>query len=330
MSVGLREIIERYQKRLTKAVEDGNNDEQFSCLLFALQLPSICARLDFPRDKYEAFYFDNGNPRDKKLYIKWLKKNYNSLVLLSLDFLTFEDFCLAVYELRCNLTHEGILASNEKLQGIRFLSVKCFGVGLGDEQYISLSYLCNKLFDCALESVSTITVSIREGFANQSGCFLLSDNSYTLSYSSKLAVTDTASLAVDTSELPDTLCEARKRADEFLRKKSDRELALYLLYDYLSHWQVPVFDEMESHFKKKHTRRDDEFSKEMDCSVGGKVTEDRIARLKSLSKSGIFRAKDDVPSYYSIYILSLDTEAYLEMTKIVDEFCDFIKRGKQV
>ena len=323
MSVGLREIIEWYQKRLTKAIEDGNNDEQFSCLMFALQLPSMCARLDFPRDKYKQFYSD-GNPKDRKLYIAWLKKYYKSLVTLSLDFLTFEEFCLAVYELRCNLTHAGILASNEKLQGIRFLSVKCFGMGLGDEQYISFSYLCNALFACALESVSMITVSIREGFANQSGCYLLSDNSYTISYISKLAATDTASLVVDTSELPDTLFEARKQAGEFLGKKSDREIALYFLHDYLSHWQVPVFDEMGKHFAK----RDDEFSREIDCSVGGAVTEDKIVRLKPLSKPEIFRAKDDIPSFYGVYILSLDAGAYREMKKIVREFEQFIQRGK--
>lgn len=328
MSVGLREIIERYQKRLTKVVEDGNNDEQFSCLLFALQLPSMCARLEFPRDRYEQFYSGGkrGEPKDRKLYIAWLKKYYKALVTLSLDFLTFEAFCLAVYELRCSLTHEGILASNENLQGIRFLSVKCFGVGLGDEQYISLSYLCNALFACALESVSTITVRIKEGYANQSGCYLLSDNSYTISYISKLAVTDTASLTVDTSELPDALFEARKRAEEFLVKKSDRELALYLLHDYLSHWQVPVFDEMKSHFEK----RDDEFSKEIDYSVGEEVDRARRARLKPLSKYGIFRAKDDIPSFYGVYILSVDAEVYKEMNNIAEEFKQFIQRGKDL
>lgn len=324
MSVGLREIIERYQKRLTKAVEDGNNDEQFSCLLFALQLPSICARLDFPRDKYKDFY-SGTNPHDRQLYIKWLKKNHKELVLLSLGFLTFDAFCSAVYELRCSLTHEGILASNGELHRIRFLSSKCFGIGLGDEQYISLSYLCDVLFRCALESVS-----IKEGSTNQSGCYLLSDNSYTISYGSKLAVTDTASLVVDYSELLDKLAEARKRAEEFLGKKSDIELALYLLYDYLSHWQVPVFDEMELHFSKKSIVQDAEFSKEIDCSVGEEVDRDKRVRLKPLSKFGIFRAKDDSPSFYGIYILSLDAEAYWEMKKIVGEFEQFIQRGKDL
>ena len=66
MGVGLKGIIESYKKWFTKAVENGNNDEQFSCLLFALQLPSICSRLDFPKDKreYEEFYPD-GKPKEK-------------------------------------------------------------------------------------------------------------------------------------------------------------------------------------------------------------------------------------------------------------------------
>lgn len=127
MSVGLREIIFKYKERLSKAVEKGNNDEQFSCLMFALQLPSICARLDFPRDKYEAFYSDR-KPRDRELYIKWLEKNHALLVEGSSGFLTFNDFCSAVYELRCSLVHEGILESNKRLQSIRFLSGKSSGI----------------------------------------------------------------------------------------------------------------------------------------------------------------------------------------------------------
>ena len=67
----LRDIILAHQMKLSDAVEREDNDAQFSCLMFALQLPSMCARLDFPRDKYEQFY-SGGTPRDRELYIKWL------------------------------------------------------------------------------------------------------------------------------------------------------------------------------------------------------------------------------------------------------------------
>lgn len=126
----LRDIILAHQMKLSDAVERGDNDAQFSCLMFALQLPSICARLEFPRDKYEQFY-SGGTPRDRELYIKWLEKNHALLVAVSSGFLTFNEFCSAVYELRCSLVHEGILTTNKKLQNIRFLSGKSSGISLG-------------------------------------------------------------------------------------------------------------------------------------------------------------------------------------------------------
>ena len=307
MSVGLRDIIERYQKRLAKAVEDDNNDEQFSCLMFALQLPSICARLDFPRDKYEQFY-SGGTPRDRELYIKWLEKNHALLVAMSSGFLTFNEFCSAVYELRCNLVHAGILATNKKLQNIRFLSGKSSGIGLGDKQYIPLYYLCDALFTGALDSVS-----VKEFSTNQSGGF-------SLGYNSKVAVTDADSLVVDISELADKAVDMRKRAEEFWGGKSKRESALFALYDYLAHWQLSVFDEMESHFAKDSIRRRDTLS--LEIAYYGGLDGDS---LEELGKNWVFRAKD---GNLNVYRLSVDAGVYREMQKIVREFRGFIQRGK--
>lgn len=309
MSVGLREIIFKYKERLSKAVEKGNNDEQFSCLMFALQLPSICARLDFPRDKYEAFYSDR-KPSDRELYIKWLAKNHALLVEGSSGFLTFNDFCSAVYELRCSLVHEGILESNKRLQSIRFLSGKSSGIALGDKQYIPLYYLCDALFTGALDSVS-----VKEFSTNQSGGF-------SLSYNSKVAVTEADSLVVDISELADKAVDMRKRAEEFWEKKTKRESALFALYDYLAHWQLSVFDEMESHFAKDSIRRRDTLSLEI-AYYGG--LDGGI--LEELGKNWVFRAKD---GNLNVYRLSVDAGVYREMRKIVREFEQFIQRGKDL
>lgn len=57
----LRDIILAHQMKLSDAVERGDNDAQFSCLMFALQLPSMCARLDFPKDKYEQSFIRAGS-----------------------------------------------------------------------------------------------------------------------------------------------------------------------------------------------------------------------------------------------------------------------------
>ena len=309
MGVGLRDIIMSYKERLSEAVETGNNDEQFSCLLFALQLPSICARLDFPRDKYEGFYSD-GKPYDRELYIKWLAKNRALLVEGSSGFLTFNAFYSAVYELRCNLTHEGILEQNKRLQNIRFLSGKSSGIALGDKQYIPLYYLCNALFTGALDSVS-----VREFSTNQSGGF-------SLSYNSKVVVMDADSLVVDISELSDDVVNMRKRAEEFWGNKNARESALFALHDYLAHWQLSLFDEMESHFAKDSIRRHDKFSLELPYYSG--LDGDS---LETLGKLWIFRAKD---GNFNVYRLSLDAGVYREMQKIVREFKQFIRRGKQL
>lgn len=303
----LKDIILAHQMKLSDGVERGDNDAQFSCLMFALQLPSICSRLDFPRDKYEQFY-SGGTPRDRELYIKWLEKNHALLVDVSSGFLTFNEFCSAVYELRCNLVHDGILTTNKKLQNIRFLSGKSSGISLGDKQYIPLYYLCDALFTGALDSVS-----VKEFSTNQSGGF-------SLGYNSKIAVTDTDSLVVDISELSDKAVDMRKRAEEFWGGKSKLESALFALYDYLAHWQLSVFDEMESHFAKDSIRRQDKFSLEI-AYYGGMDGDS----LEELGKMWVFRAKD---GNLNVYRLSVDAGVYREMKKIVREFRGFIWKGK--
>lgn len=303
MSVGLREIISRYKDRLSKVVEKGNNDEQFSCLMFALQLPSICARLDFPRDKYEEFY-SGKNISDKKLYIAWLKKNRRLLMAGSSGFLTFNEFCLAVYELRCSLVHEGILSGKHSEMTLGFLS-------LGAKQYIPLYYLCDRLFIGALKSVSIVEV-----YTNESDRFSL----FSIRYTDKVAITDKASLVVDYSELSDEIADARKRAEEFLGKKSKRECALFSLYHYLSHYQLSVFDDMESHFASK--RRHEKFSREIDYY--GAIDE-WLETLDKFGKHCIFRAKD---GNQHTYRFSVDAGVYREMQKVVREFKQFIQRGK--
>ena len=70
MDVNLIELIDMYRNKLDK--------DRYSCLLFALQLPSICSRIEYPnRGKYTAYYNDDGRPKDGKLYRKWIKDHYS-------------------------------------------------------------------------------------------------------------------------------------------------------------------------------------------------------------------------------------------------------------
>ena len=61
-------------------------DDHYAALLFALQLPSICGRMEFPKTEKNTgkngqnsniLYRENGNPWDKNLYFAWLKKHKN-------------------------------------------------------------------------------------------------------------------------------------------------------------------------------------------------------------------------------------------------------------
>lgn len=108
----------------------------------------------------------------------------------------------------------------------------------------------------------------------------------------------------------------RKRAEEFWGGKSKRESALFALYDYLAHWQLSVFDEMESHFAKDSIRRRDTLS--LEIAYYGGLDGDS---LEELGKNWVFRAKD---SNLNVYRLSVDAGVYREMQKVVREFKQLI------
>lgn len=70
----LKDLIESYRKKLN----DNSND--YSCILFALQIPSICSRIEFPKTdenkgglKEGKFYGSKGRVWDGNMYKAWLK-----------------------------------------------------------------------------------------------------------------------------------------------------------------------------------------------------------------------------------------------------------------
>lgn len=75
------DLIEQYKKRLE------NNPNDYTYLLFALQIPSICSRIEFPQTPENTgrcedgkLYKVNGNPWDANMYKAWLMKHSNSFV----------------------------------------------------------------------------------------------------------------------------------------------------------------------------------------------------------------------------------------------------------
>lgn len=153
MDVNLIELIDMYRNKLDK--------DRYSCLLFALQLPSICSRIEYPdRGKYTAYYNDDGRPKDGKLYRKWIKDHYSYFNKITKCFnVNCTDFADAVYDLRCNMTHACVTVDIDKLfntgDGFYFCFIDDYGVkgtslfGLGDVRFVSIYDFCQCMFNAA-------------------------------------------------------------------------------------------------------------------------------------------------------------------------------------
>lgn len=139
------DLIERYKKRLE------NNPNDFDCLLFALQIPSICSRIEFSQTpentgRFEdgKLYKSNGNPWDANMYKAWLIKHNNSFVDIYHSSMELNVFCKAVYDLRCQITHEGVLMTNEShFYFTNSENAMC----IGDIVFLPMKRLCEDMFD---------------------------------------------------------------------------------------------------------------------------------------------------------------------------------------
>lgn len=144
------DLIEQYEKQLE------NNPNDFNCLLFALQIPSICSRIELPKTlentekcEDEKLYNSNGKPCDANLYKKWIKEHKIYFSDICDSSMELNVFCKVVYDLRCQVTHEGILTTNES--HFYFINDKagkttmCFG----NTVFIPIKRLCKDMFNAA-------------------------------------------------------------------------------------------------------------------------------------------------------------------------------------
>ena len=148
------DLIERYRKRLEA------NPNDYACLLFALQIPSICSRIEIPktpentgRCKEGKFYKQNGSPWDKNMYKGWLAKHNDSFAEIYHTSMEVNTFCEVMYELRCKMTHEGVLITNNN----HFYFTNDNNVMLlGDTVFLPIRRLCEIMFN-----VATMVLSCR-------------------------------------------------------------------------------------------------------------------------------------------------------------------------
>ena len=106
-------VLQEYQKKL----ESADIYDKYSALMFALQIPSICGRIEFRNTEeniVKELYGKNGHVRDKNMYAYWMQKHKDAFrnVMLCND-KSFDHMIKAIYSLRCTLTHEGLVKTEE-------------------------------------------------------------------------------------------------------------------------------------------------------------------------------------------------------------------------
>ena len=145
-------LIKEYREKLSE------NTNDYSCLLFALQIPSICSRIEFPlteknKKEYEdkKLYKANGKVWDSNIYKYWLQSHIGYFLQFFYTIMPIDTFCNNIYELRCQITHEGVLmSSNNKV----FFTENNEFMGIDDIVFLQLSSFCEAMFNAA-ESIIT-------------------------------------------------------------------------------------------------------------------------------------------------------------------------------
>ena len=225
----LSELIKIYRKKL----EEDPND--ISCLLFVLQIPSICSRIEFPQTpentgKYEdgKFYRSNGNVWDKNMYIAWLRKHYfdfedihgNSIENAYGNFIKINAFCNNLYELRNQITHEGILINNKNK--FYFIDKPYHVMSFNNIIFVSIKQLCEDMFDAVSNISSNQNINITP----------FSDMSISLDIYNKIQN--------DIYSLMNSFWNEKD-------KRSEEDRKLYIIYEHMK-------DDMEEYFIKNSNR----------------------------------------------------------------------------
>lgn len=149
----LMDLIKSYREKLI------DNPNDYSCLLFALQIPSICSRIEIPKTKENTgeskdgkFYGSKGRIWDGNIYKAWLRNHKNNFVNICGGSMGMEEFCKNLYELRCKMTHEGVVMTGTN----HFFFIEGnMAMCVNDIVFFPIKRLCDDMFDAALSTLST-------------------------------------------------------------------------------------------------------------------------------------------------------------------------------
>lgn len=226
------ELIDMYRTKL--------DSDPYSCLLFALQLPSICSRIEseWHPDLYEGCWSNKKKDKlnDGDAYKRWLVRHIFYLKHLFMPFMNSQTFVKKVYKLRCLLAHEGVLLEKSG-EGNDF----CFVEGditfaLPNMLFLSPSSFCSAMFDSACSFLLNIGV--------------------------RPTVSSYFDLLLPLKDYIDIMDDVRVCCDKWAECEfectNDRDDGLlYILYDWLSvYYSVPKkmnsnFEEIDDKSKKK-------------------------------------------------------------------------------
>lgn len=134
-----------------------NPKDQFAALLFALQIPSICSRIEIPKtdknmgtnqnDPQILYKEKTGKPFDKNLYHAWLWLHRESFIPWCYSLMPFNELCDAIYQLRNDVTHAGsLLEVDSEIVLTENYSTPLFS---GKRLFLPIQMFCGTMFDAA-------------------------------------------------------------------------------------------------------------------------------------------------------------------------------------
>lgn len=284
----LSDLIKEYQNKLTQ------NPHDYSCLLFALQIPSICSRLEIPKtiENTGKLYTENGRPKDKKLYETWIKNHSGSFTDIYDTSMTIESFSNNLYDLRCQMTHEGILMSNENHF---YFTESCYeAMSTGSVIFFPMERLCKNMYSTALASIKDNYCDIEITFFNNT--FLPSkiyDNilkdvqkTYQTFWDSHCRNDNTLNCIYDHIILNDS--DMKKKIDEFFEENPD---GLFEIWDFSSKYGS-IIDVQETFIHKEMNK-----SKSEICLSSNKATD--VLRLTRNDYNKMLQVSRELKIYSS-------------------------------
>lgn len=140
-------LVQEYRNKLKS-----NPDDSF-ILLFALQIPSILSRMEFPQTPENTgdcregkLYRSGGKTWDANMYKAWLRKHYDAFEDIYYGTMTLNSFCDNLYALRNQVTHEGVLMTDKNK--FYFTESNC-ALSIDNIVFIPMKRLCEDMLNVA-------------------------------------------------------------------------------------------------------------------------------------------------------------------------------------